>query len=270
MLYNIHGGKTMRKLKNDLTGNRYERIVVLQRAENKNGRVAYLCKCDCGKEFVTLAQHITRGFVKSCGCGNREKASQRMTKMNTTHGHSGTRLYGIWQNMRSRCYNKHNPAYKSYGGRGIFICNEWNNYLNFEEWAISTGYTDELTIDRINVNKEYSPKNCRWTTRKIQGNNKRTNFYITYHGETKTLAEWADILKMPYSKLKFRLYQKWDIEKAFTNTNYGKKKVQCVETGEIFESAVAAAQSVNVTQSAIANVCRGAHSKCKGLSWKYI
>ena len=263
-------GVIMRSLKKDLTGKRFENIIVVSRAENKNGRVAYLCKCDCGKEFVTLAQHITGGFVKSCGCGNRRKASQRMKSMNTKHGKSGTRLYEIWQNMRRRCNEKNNPCYKNYGARGISFDKSWADFSTFEQWAIDNGYSDDLTIDRIDVNKGYFPENCRWVTRKTQGNNKRTNLYITYHGKTKTLAEWADLTNIPYSKLKYRIYKGWDIEKVFADNDLGCKKVRCIDTGQIFESTASAAKSVNVTQSAISNVCRGVRKQCHGFRWEYI
>lgn len=260
----------MRKLKKDLTGKRFENLIVLRRVENKNGRVAYLCKCDCGKEFITLSQHIINGFAKSCGCGNRRKASFRMKQMNLTHGKSGTRLYEIWQNMRRRCTDKKNPSYACYGGRGISFDKAWGDFSTFEKWAMDSGYSENLTIDRIDVDKGYFPWNCRWVTRKTQGNNKRTNLYITYHGETKTLSEWADITNIPYSKLKYRIYQGWSMEKAFADKDFGKKKVRCIDTEEIFDSAASAAKSVNVTQSAISSVCRGERTHSGGYRWEYI
>ena len=105
---------------------------------------------------------------------------------------------------------------------------------------------------------------------KTQGNNKRTNLYITYHGKTKTLAEWAEIKNIPYSKLKYRVYRGWSIEKVFANKDLGKKKVRCIDTGEIFDSAASAAKSVNVTQSAISSVCRGERQRSRGYRWEYI
>lgn len=131
--------------------------------------------------------------------------------------------------MKERCYSSNNKDYKDYGGRGIFICDEWNNrekvpevdnatkgYLAFKKWALSNGYSDELTIDRIDTNKGYSPENCRWVSVKEQNNNKRCNHYITYNGKTQSLMKWCSELGLNYSRVKARLNTcHWSVEKAF-------------------------------------------------------
>lgn len=118
------------------------------------------------------------------------------------------RLKSIYKNMKSRCYNPNVPCYKHYGGRGITICDEWlNSFDSFEQWALSNGYADSLTIDRIDNDKDYSPSNCRWVSQKEQCNNKRTNYYITYMGCTKTLMEWCDELNLSYGKISSRIHQ---------------------------------------------------------------
>lgn len=141
-----------------------------------------------------------------------------------------TRLESIFQAMKNRCYNSNNPAYKNYGGRGIKLCEEWNNreiarnvqrnntkgFLAFKKWALENGYTDNLTIDRIDVNGDYSPENCRWVNRKIQGNNRRNNHYITYKGKTQSLADWCRELCLNYHKIRSRLNKyNWSVDKAF-------------------------------------------------------
>ena len=118
------------------------------------------------------------------------------------------RLYRIWTDMKRRCYDEKRSEYKNYGGRGIEICQEWkNSFEAFRNWATENGYTDELTIDRIDVNGNYEPSNCRWATLKEQANNMRTNTMITYKGETKTLAQWAESFGINYHTLVSRLYQ---------------------------------------------------------------
>ena len=120
-----------------------------------------------------------------------------------------------YQNMKERCYNKNFIEYKNYGGRNIKICKEWlNDYRAFYEWAINNGYDNNLTIDRIDVNGDYEPTNCRWITKQKQAYNKRNSKYITYKGEIKTLAEWSKELNISQQTLRYRIMN-WDIERAF-------------------------------------------------------
>lgn len=133
------------------------------------------------------------------------------------HGGKHTRLYNIWCGMKNRCYNKNNSHYPRWGGRGIKICNEWkNNFVAFRNWAEQNGYRENLTLDRIDNNKDYSPANCRWATVKEQNNNQRSNRLITYKGVTKNLTQWAESLGINAGTLKSRLDDShWSIEKAF-------------------------------------------------------
>jgi hypothetical protein len=187
----------------DLTGKKIGRWLVLKRVNNHKGRVAFLCRCECGTEREVLSQFLLNGQSKSCGCLNREKASERMKERNQTHGLSKTRLYTIWKNIHSRCLNKNNPVYKHYGGRGITLCDEWRDYKNFYQWSMSNGYKDDLTIDRIDVNGNYEPNNCRWADDYTQHNNTRKNVYVVYKGQRKTASQWSRELKIS----KCRLYR---------------------------------------------------------------
>lgn len=130
------------------------------------------------------------------------------------HGETKTRLFKIWSSMHERCERVKHPHYDAYGGRGIKVCDEWKEYLPFAEWARNNGYTDELTIDRIDVNGNYEPSNCRWVTMKEQHNNKRNNRILLYHGETYTLTQLAEKVGMNKTTLKERINLGWSIEDA--------------------------------------------------------
>jgi len=175
------------------------------------------CQCDCGNIISVRTSSLTRkdgNGTKSCGCQRME----HMLETRIIHGESNTRLYKIWKGIRKRCYNKNSVSYVYYGERGIKMCDEWyNDYSTFMEWALSHGYEDSLTIDRINVNGDYCPENCRWTTMLVQSNNSRHCHYITYNGETHTISEWARILDISRLTLSNRIINLgWSIEEAFT------------------------------------------------------
>lgn len=133
-----------------------------------------------------------------------------------THGGTGTRLYRIWQNMKARCYRESARGYENYGGRGISICQEWkDDFLSFKNWAYSNGYNESLTIDRIDVNGDYSPNNCRWVTNKEQQNNRRDNRIYEYGRKTLTLSQWSELLGINYKTLEKRI-ENWGVDKAIT------------------------------------------------------
>ena len=129
-------------------------------------------------------------------------------------GMYATRLYGIWENMKTRCTNPKYKGFRHYGGRGIKLCAEWNNSKVFILWAIKNGYQDDLYLDRIDNNKGYGPENCRWATRKEQENNKRTNHLITIDGETKDVTQWEEAMGFRQNAIFSRLYRGWTPREA--------------------------------------------------------
>ena len=193
------------KKEHDLSGERFGRLVVIKRDhKDKNNNWYWLCQCDCGKTPIFQGGALTSGRVKSCGCLKNEKFTERVT----THGMTNTRIYKIWSGMKGRCYTPSSGGYNNYGGRGIKVCDEWigeNGFINFYNWSMKNGYNDNLTIDRIDVNGNYEPSNCRWTDNHTQQNNRRDCVYINILGKNYTIAEWSNIVDIPTTTIARRI-----------------------------------------------------------------
>ncbi|EQB3099763.1 hypothetical protein [Clostridium botulinum] len=198
----------------DLAGNKYGRLTVIEKygIDYKSNLTKWKCLCECGNETVVYGVNLRKGKTKSCGCLNKDIVKARMTK----HNLFGTRIYKVWADMLQRCNNPKNPYYDNYGGRGIKVCDKWIAPENFVQWAFYNGYNENLTIDRIDVNANYSPENCRWITIKKQQNNRRNNILFTIKNKTKTLAEWCKEYNMNYGAVYYRIKKGWNIEKALT------------------------------------------------------
>ena len=173
----------------DLTGQRFGRLLVLKKSDEniqkKSKLIIWHCICDCGNEVDIRSQDLRSGKIQSCGCLHKDIIS--------THGLSRNRLYQIWIDMRSRCNNTNLKCYYNYGGRGIKVCEEWDNYQSFYNWSMNNGYMDELTIDRIDVNGNYEPNNCKWSTKLEQENNRRNNRFSYYNSEKMTISDFKRI-----------------------------------------------------------------------------
>lgn len=178
---------------------------------DKRRQYHWLCQCDCGNTSIVRGKSLIQGNTKSCGCLVYESR-------NVKHGMKKTRLYRIWSGMKSRCYTPSNPAYNRYGGRGISICQEWKSDFNaFYEWAKNNEYSENLSIDRIDVNGNYDPSNCRWSTPQQQSDNKRNNILITIDGITLDVQQWCDKIGIKRSTVNTRVRMcGWDYVSALT------------------------------------------------------
>lgn len=192
----------------NLLGKRFGRLLVVSEAPKQGKHIKWNCLCDCGKIVVVFGDNIRRGLTKSCGCLHSEITRQK----NSTHKESKTRLYSIWISMKERCSNNANPDWKNYGGRGISVCDKWrNSYESFRDWSRLNGYNDNLTIDRIDVNGNYTPENCRWATTKDQNRNKRSN--VLYKG--KCISVWCEKTGIDKRTVHRRInVYGWPVEKA--------------------------------------------------------
>ena len=195
----------------DLTGQRFGRLIAVERVQDRKGGY-WLCKCVCGNSKIVKGSNLTKNHrgIKSCGC--------LLEELRTKDDFHSSKLYKIYHQIKYRCYNQNASDYKFYGGRGITVCDEWlNDCYAFYDWAMKNGYDDGLTIDRMDVNGNYEPSNCRWTTMKEQSNNRRSNRMITYNNKTQSMTKWSEETGIPYSTLRRRLNKyHWSIEKALT------------------------------------------------------
>lgn len=194
------------KIRNDLTGKTFGYLKVICRStDTGNGKktvVKYTCQCVCGKVIDVKSDSLLSGHTSSCGC--------KKIKHGLSHKE---RLYNIWKCMRQRCNNPNNPSYPYYGGKGVKICPQWNEYIGFREWALSAGYADNLSIDRIDCNGNYCPENCRWVDDKTQMNNQTRNHMILYNGEEYTMSQLAGKFNLSYSAMQHRVERGWDLDR---------------------------------------------------------
>lgn len=221
-------------------GKRFGRLLVIGDAGKLGPNRWARCLCSCGNEKDIRLTHLDCGLTLSCGCWRKEVSRTRCT----THGLSlapnglAAPLFTAWVNMRRRCTDKKRKLdYPRYGGRGIKVCGEWEkSFLAFYRWAKAHGYSEGLTLDRIDNNGNYQPDNCRWVDRKVQNGNRRNNHRITYHGKTKILAQWARELGVPANRLSYRLRRGWSVHRAFTTPKMKNKYVfddDHLEVGEL-------------------------------------
>lgn len=179
----------------NLIGERYGRLTVIALDHTNKRQKFWKCVCDCGNEKIVSSGNLRQGNVKSCGCLAKESQIKRglasgIGDKTRKHGGFGTKLYGVWAAMIRRCENRNDRYYSDYGGRGIIVCDEWrSDFAAFRQWANETGYREGLTIERVDVNGDYSPNNCKWIPLTEQNRNKRNSVKVEYKGETHTLGD---------------------------------------------------------------------------------
>lgn len=191
-----------------MIGKRFGKLTVIDKSKKraKNGTIKYVCKCDCGNTSIIRGDHLRSGETLSCGCLIKKYGTSKYVKQGQST--LNTRLYKIYDKMKQRCYNKNVRNYHDYGERGIKVCDEWlNDFMVFYTWSFENGYKEDLTIDRINVNGNYEPSNCRWVDNETQQNNKRNSVYLTYNGKTQSIAQWSRELRLKQSTLYYRYHR---------------------------------------------------------------
>ena len=202
-------------IKNDLTGQRFGRLTVIKPMPKSQRRTYFECLCDCGNTKIVRSDSLTSGMVRSCGCMKKEQDRVNLVK-NHSHKMSGTRIYNEWLGMKARCYNKNAEDYDRYGGRGIKVCEEWrDNFQAFYDWAMSNGYSDDLTIDRIDNDGNYEPLNCRWADIHTQNRNRRSNVMVNYKGQRMCLKDAAEASGISYGTLSSRYNRSWPEDQLF-------------------------------------------------------
>ena len=197
----------------DLTNQKFGRLTVIKKTDKRgsSGAVFWKCVCSCGKTTDVSSSCLRGNQTKSCGCLFLDLASQK-GKDKKTHGKSETRIYRIWSNMKSRCKRKTDTKYENYGGRGIKVCERWEKFENF--YADMGDAPEKLTLDRIDVNGNYEPSNCRWATQKEQQNNRRNNLIVEYRSQKYTLQQLCDHLGKNSDRVQQRLKRGDSLERA--------------------------------------------------------
>lgn len=191
----------------DLTGQRFGRLLVLGFDKSHNGKCYWNCKCDCGNLKSINGGDLKSGKSLSCKCLNIE--------LSTKHHMSGTKIYLVWQNMKARCYKEYCTEYKRYGARGITVCEQWHEFEGFYK-DMGGSYVEGLTFDRINVNGNYEPTNCRWVDRITQQNNRRITTTYTLFGKTDTFPNFCRLYNINYQAARGRKRKGWKLEDIFT------------------------------------------------------
>ena len=208
----------------DIKGMKFGRLIVVEYyGADKHKNALWECQCDCGNTSIAKTHNLMKGATRSCGCLQKEKATKHLLDISTTHGLSkdskgkNTRLFRIWMGIKNRCSNSNLREYPKYGGRGIKICDKWlNDYKAFHDWSIQNGYSEKLSIDRIDNDGNYEPSNCRWVDEKTQANNRSSSKIYEINGVKRTLAEWVKEYNCSYPTAYERLKRGWSLQKALT------------------------------------------------------
>ena len=264
----------------DLTGKRFGRWTAIRKTpSSEKDEIRWDCICDCGTQRSVLERSLLRGRSKSCGCLQRESASITAASLKKHNG-KGTRIYTLWKGIRARCNNPNHRSYSTYGGSGIKMCHEWDDFTAFRDWAYENGYDDNAekfscTLDRIDRSKGYSPDNCRWVDMKVQNRNTRRNVVVEYQGKSYVAKDLAIQYGVDPHTFITRLNLGLSVGDALSLPKGSVLKkgwyspVICVETGVYFSSVKDAAAFVSKNTSGICVALREPHRTCGGYHWRY-
>ena len=202
----------------DITNQKFGKLIAINPLGlDKYKKKLWLCKCDCGNEIIVQGTYLRNGNTISCGCIRKELNKTRAIR----HGYYNERLYRIWYDMKRRCYNKNRKSYKYYGGKGIEVYNEWlNDFMNFYNWSKANGYADNLTLERIDFNKNYCPENCKWIPQSEQTQNSRHNHFITFNNRTMTITQWSKEIGISPKTIRERLNRGWRLENVLSTKKF--------------------------------------------------
>lgn len=201
----------------DYTGETFGRLTALHPEAKRTGHILWRFMCVCGNEKSIRMHSVLSGVVKSCGCLHLDRCRDGLNRVRHGDARVGrvARLHSIWRDMLKRCNPANNAmAIERYAARGIRVCDEWQAYPPFKAWALANGYSDNLSIERQDIDGPYSPENCRWATKKEQSRNRSTSRWITVDGETKCLAEWLEQTGTGPSAFYSRMKRGWAIDRA--------------------------------------------------------
>lgn len=205
----------------DLTGMKFGKLLVIKESDYFYGKKkrCWKCQCDCGEIRYVLTAALNNGAVTKCKSCCRKQQSENAIRMSKSKpGYTKTHLYISWCGMKQRCSCRKTNGYENYGGRGITVCAEWkNSFENFRDWSFQNGYKEGLSLDRIDVNGNYEPSNCRWATMKEQANNKRNSHILEFDGQKHTISEWSEITGINKNTIHSRIEKYgWSVERSLT------------------------------------------------------
>lgn len=252
----------------DLANKRFGKLIAIKPCGKKYNRTVWLCKCDCGNEVEVVGTSLSSGNTSSCGCVSKP------------HGMFGTRIYGVWRSMKERCYVESNISYPNYGGRGIKVCQEWQEFIPFMEWSYANGYDEnakrgECTLDRIDVNGNYCPENCRWVSMSVQANNKTDNVYMEYNGIVDTLSNHARREGISPVLAETRKIQGKSVDEIFSTKCLRKvKKIAQYDTSmnliKIWDSCKEIVEKTGHNEASLRGCLNGYSKTSRGYIWIYI
>lgn len=268
------------KKHSELLGKTYNRLTILGIwKDTERGYYMCKCRCVCGNEKNFRLSYVKTGDIKSCGCAKYQYRKPPENQKNIFDGRSLHPLHKVWNAMLERCENPNCKMFSIYGGRGISVCSEWHDFWQFVKWSDSVGgKPDGFSLDRIDVNGNYCPENCRWANNETQQNNKTTNKYLTYKGETHTVAEWCRLLNLSRYAVQYRISHGWPVDDAFEiplnhrKDEYKRVIVQKDNSGKIiaqYRSLEELPAEYKVTS--VSSACNGTYRRAtyKGYIWEY-